>query len=310
MKQAVTVAVPGTCGELIQGWHTEWAEPVLVSCPITLYSRVTVELRAGPEIDILNGSCPCVKSRRAARLVLDYLDYQHVGARVSLSSQLLSGRGMASSTADVVGVMAGLAYALDCSPTSAELAQLACQIEPSDSTMFSGLALLAYRGSGQFCALGIPPALPLLLLDPGYTVDTLAYNAQLDLARVRHLAASTQAALDLLQQGLSQADPAAIGAAATLSAVSYQAISANPLLEQAKLWAKATGALGLVRAHSGSVVGLLYPTQTDLTEPARWLSPRFAGAITQTHLTGGGYQIIKESQSLLCTQPSLGNLKR
>jgi hypothetical protein len=43
-----------------------------------------------------------------------------------------------------------------------------------------------------------------------------------------------------------------------------------------------------VRAHSGSVVGLLYPPQTDLAEPARWLATRFNGVITRTHLTSGG----------------------
>jgi L-threonine kinase len=136
------------------------------------------------------------------------------------------------------------------------------------------------------------------MLDPGYTVDTLAYNARLNLAGVRRLAATTQAALDLLRQGLSQAEPAAIGAAATLSAMSYQSVSASPLLEQAKSWAEDTGALGLVRAHSGSVVGLLYPAHTDLADPAGWLANRFAGTITQTQLTGGGYHIVGQVDNL------------
>jgi L-threonine kinase len=290
--------MPGTCGELIQGWLADWAEPVLVSCPIPLYSRVTVELQSEPAIHLLNGSGHCLKSRQAARLALDTLGRPDVGARVSLSSQLPPGRGMASSTADVIGVMVGVAHALDHALTTAKLARLACQIEPSDSTMFSGLALLAYRGSSQSCVLGTPPALPLLMLDPGYTVDTLAYNARLNLAGVRRLAATTQAALDLLRQGLSQAEPAAIGAAATLSAMSYQSVSASPLLEQAKSWAEDTGALGLVRAHSGSVVGLLYPAHTDLADPAGWLANRFAGTITQTQLTGGGYHIVGQVDNL------------
>ncbi|MBE7553606.1 MAG: hypothetical protein HS126_21260 [Anaerolineales bacterium] len=298
MKSSVTIAMPGTCGELIQGWLAEWAEPVLVSCPIPLYSRITVELQTEPVIHLLNGSGHCLKSRRAARLVLDTLGRPNLGARVSLSSQLPPGRGMASSTADVIGVMVGVAYVLGHSLTTAELARLACQIEPSDSTMFNGLALLAYRGSSQFCMLGTPPALPLLMLDPGHTVDTLAYNAQLDLAGVRRLAATTQAALDLLLQGLSEADPAAIGAATTLSATSYQSVSASPLLEQAKSWAKDTGALGLVRAHSGSVVGLLYPAHTDLADPARWLANRFAGTIIQTQLIGGGYHLVGQVDNL------------
>lgn len=298
MKSSVTVAMPGTCGELIQGWLADWAEPVLVSCPIPLYSRVTVELQSEPAIHLLNGSGHCLKSRQAARLVLDALGQPDVGARVLLSSQLPPGRGMASSTADVIGVMVGVAHVLGHSLTTAELARLACQIEPSDSTMFSGLALLAYRGSSQFWALGVPPSLPLLMLDPGYTVDTLAYNAQLNLARVRRLAATTQAALDLLRQGLSQADPTAIAEATTLSATSYQSVSASALLEQAKSWAEDTGALGLVRAHSGSVVGLLYPAHTDLADPAHWLAARFAGTIIQTHLAGGGYQIVEQVGNL------------
>ncbi|MBI1878734.1 MAG: hypothetical protein HYR94_11010 [Chloroflexi bacterium] len=288
----ITVTVPGTCGELIQGWLDDWAEPALVSCPIALYSQVTVELQPEPRrIQILNGSSHHSKTYQAARRVLDYVGRPNVGTRISLTSQLLPGRGMASSTADVIGVMAGLALALRQSLAVAELARLACQIEPSDSTMFAGLALLAYRGNARFCELGMPPLLPMLMLDPGFTVDTLAYNAQLNLAAVRQLAPTTQAALELLSHGLQHTDPTTIGAAATLSAESYQTVSYSPLLERAKQWAGATGALGLVRAHSGSVVGLLYPPQTDLAEPAQWLAARFDGVITQTHLTGGGYTL-------------------
>jgi L-threonine kinase len=294
MCHPVTIAVPGTCGELIQGWLADWAEPVLVSCPIALYSRITVEVQPETSILIEQGTCHSAKIHQAARLALDTLGRPDLGARVSRTSQLLPGRGMASSTADVVGVLAGLACGLEHSFSAADLARLACQIEPSDSTMVSGLALLAYRDSGQFCELGLPPALPLLMLDPGFTVDTLAYNAQLNLALVRQLAATTQAALELLRHGLQHADPDSIGAAATLSAISYQRVSYNPLLEQAQPWAQATGALGLVRAHSGSVVGLLYPPQVDLAEPAGWLAARFDGAITPTHLTGGGYTLVRE----------------
>lgn len=302
---AVTVVVPGTCGELIQGWHADWAEPVLVSCPIARYSRVMVRLCPKPQILTPAGFD---KSHQAARLTLDYLGWSHLGAVMSLSSQLLPGRGMASSTADIIGVMAGLAQLLGQPLTSAELARLACQIEPSDSTMWTGLTLFAYRGSAQYQELGPAPVLPLLMLDPGYTVDTLSYNAQLNLAAVRQLASTTQAALDLLSQGLRQHEAEAIGAAATLSAMSYQAISYSPLLKQAEIWARATGAAGLVRAHSGSVIGLLYPAQTELAEPAQWLAKHFDGIITPTWLSNGGYRLEDKSsleQSLACHQQSI-----
>lgn len=297
-SRVVTVTVPGTCGELIQGWSDEWAEPVLVSCPVMLYNRITVEARPDRSGVMVAEADHSSKIRQAAVLALDYLERPNWGVTITRTSQLIPGRGMASSTADVVGVLMGLAEAVDRSLTAAELVRLACRIEPSDSTMLTGLALLAYRGSSQFCQMGSPPPLPLLMLDPGGTVDTLTYNGQLDLAAVRQIGSSTRVALEWLDEGLRRADGAAIGAATTLSALSYQKVSYSPLLEQAEGWAKATAALGLVRAHSGSVAGLLYPPQTDLTGLGRWLAARFDGAITPTQLTGGGGQIEQPSSSL------------
>jgi len=148
--------------------------------------------------------------------------------------------------------------------------------------------MLAYRGSGRAEILGPVPCLPLLLLDPGGATDTLAYNARLDLAAVRRLAPSTKAALQLLSEGLTQQDPAAIGAAATLSALSYQAVKVNPLLPLVQKWATSTGALGVVRAHSGSVLGMLYPPGSYLAQRERWLSSHFEGALTMTHMIGPG----------------------
>jgi L-threonine kinase len=188
--------------------------------------------------------------------------------------------------------MVGVALALGYTISPAELARLACQIEPSDSTMFTNLTILAYRGSARYRELGPVPALPLLMLDAGPAIDTVRYNARLDLTAVRRLAPTTQTTLALLEQGLNNHEAEAIGAAATLSALSYQVINTNPLIDQAIKWATDTGALGLVRAHSGSVIGLLYPAQTELSDYVRWLSNRFAGRLWLTQLTQGSYHMV------------------
>ena len=304
----VTVAVPGTCGELVQGWHAAWDQAVLVSCPITCTNQLTVQLQEEPVISVL-GSPPAasVKLRQAARLALDAFDAGQrpdLGAHIRVSRQLPLGRGMASSTADVVAVLAAVALALGLSPPPAKkLARLACCIEPSDSTMFAELTLLAYRDEGRHETLGRAPALPLLLLDTGRVVDTLAYNAHLDLAASRRLAASTEMALTMLKMGLSTQDAVVIGAAASLSAQSYQAVNPSPLVAQAQPWVMATGAVGLVRAHSGSLVGLLYPPETELAEPAAWLASRFRGQLSQTQLTGGGYLLVEHQIEPSPTNP-------
>ncbi len=294
----ITVSVPGTCGELVQGWHPDWDVPVLVSCPIELSSRVTVSLRPDPRL--IAPRSGYAKLRQAARLALTTLNCPQAGATMNVTSQLKRGRGMASSTADVVGALAGLAIALGRPFSPAQLAGLACQIEPTDSVMFAELAALAYRDGGHFEIIGPAPALPLLMLDAGGAVDTLAYNRQLNLSALRALGPTTAEALALLRQG----DPAAIGAAATLSAVSYQPILFNPLLAPAQEWAAATGALGVVRAHSGSVIGLLYPPGAPLAEPARWLKKQFTGSLTQTRLTPGGVGLEQASPAAPETRPA------
>ncbi len=280
----ITVSVPGTCGELVQGWHPEWDEPVLVSCSIDRYTNINLQPNKSGQITFPNPPHDWDKLQQAAQLTLTYLGHSDVGATIEVESQLRRGCGMASSTADVVGIMQGLAQVLGHSLSPKELAQLACQIEPSDSTMFPNATALAYRGSAQFTELGPLLPLPLLMLDPGSQVETVSYNASLNLTDLRALSASTAEALHLLQAGLNKADAKLIGAAATVSALSYQKISYSALVKQAKMWANETNAVGLVRAHSGSVVGLLYPLGTELTNPAQWLGEKFEGRLTQTQL--------------------------
>jgi L-threonine kinase len=288
---SVTVTVPGTCGELLQGWSETWAEPVLVSCPIAHYSQIEVQLQ--PTARIITPQPPqnYVKIYRAARLLLEELGRPDLGVILKVESQLRPSCGMASSTADVVGTLVGLATLLGHPLNPDDLARLACQIEPSDSTMFRGLTLFAYRGSARHLTLGQVPPLPLLLLEAGPGVDTVVYNTNLDLTQLQKLAATTQEAMEMLQVGLITQQEQLIGTAATLSALSYQKISYDPFLEKAHCWATMTGALGVVRAHSGSIVGLLYPAQADLTGPFRWLTSRFQGLITLTCLTNESFQV-------------------
>ncbi|MDX1521763.1 MAG: hypothetical protein R3264_09065 [Anaerolineae bacterium] len=295
----LTVSVPGTCGELIQGWFMKWQEPVLLSCPIDYFNQIRVRILKTPDIVVTSaGQYPCQKIRQAAQLALQHFGCPDLGVCLEVLHQIPVGRGMASSTADIVAVLAGVATALGQEPGSACLAQLACQIEPSDSTMFMGATLLAYRGNGRGLEFPSLPPLPLLMLDPEKAVDTQHFNNSLNLDALQRLALSTETALKLLQRGLLSGDDKAIGMAATLSALSYQMIKFNPFIRTAIRWAAETGAIGVIRAHSGSVTGLLYPLETDLGEPIRRLSRRFKGSITQTRMSPGGHLIFENTPNV------------
>ncbi len=286
----ISVTVPGTCGELVQGWSAEWDEPVLVSCPIARFNRLTVQPLAQPVLAVTgDDTASTAKLKRAAHLTLNAISAPKTSGISLLPHRALPvERGMGSSTADVVAAVAGTAALCGRTLSPAEIARLACQIEPSDSTMFAPLTALAYRSGNHYRELGHAPSLPLLVLDTARRVNTRLFNFRLDETRLKQLAPVTAEALATLAEGISHRNGAAIGAAATLSAESFQRIWHSDFLPQVRQWAAETHALGVVRAHSGGVMGLLYPLDTDMADVSRWLRARFAGKIFITELSAGG----------------------
>jgi hypothetical protein len=62
-------------------------------------------------------------------------------------------------------------------------------------------------------------------------------------------------------------------------------------VEQAASWADDLQVAGPLRAHSGSIVGLLFENDEHAVEAREWLARRFAGEIHLTHTTGGGVEV-------------------
>jgi L-threonine kinase len=113
----------------------------------------------------------------------------------------------------------------------------------------------------------------VVVLDPGGEVDTLAFNRRDHREALRRLAPQHREAFALLREGLKRGDWRAIGAAATLSAHAHQAILPHPLLEPVLALAREVGALGVCRAHSGTLLGvLLDPTTSDVVAVTRFIA--------------------------------------
>ncbi len=259
------VAVPGTCGELVQG--TLDGTPCLVSCPIASYSMADVALTP-PNRGGVGWSLPphLPKATAALREGLQYLNLADSSGCAHLHSDLPRGRGYGSSTADIGAVLFAFGRAAGRELEPAEVARLALRVEPTDGSLFPGWVLWDHRG-GHICeALGGPPLLSVIILDPGGEVDTIAYNQQAHAPMLRALAPQHREAFALLQDGIKHGDAATIGAAATLSATAHQDILPNPLLDTALRLAQETGAVGVCRAHSGTILGLLIdPHDKDMS---------------------------------------------
>ena len=284
------VAVPGTCGELVQG--TLDGAPCLVSCPIASYS--VVEARDGIGA---GWSAPphLAKTQTALRHGLQYLGLTDSNGRVDLTSDLPHGRGYGSSTADIGAALFALGHATGRALSPAEVAQLALRVEPTDGSLFPGWVLWDHIG-GQICDdLGAPPLLSVIILDPGGEVDTVAYNQQAHAPVLRSLAAQHREAFTLLQTGIKHGDAAAIGAAATLSATAHQAILPNPLLDTALRLAQDIRAVGVCRAHSGTIIGLLIdPHDTEMSHACNLARQRCPASVSVRGVSviGGGPRLL------------------
>lgn len=282
------VYVPATCGELVQG--TLDGEHFLVSCPIDLFSRVTVQLLPRGEVEAPEDS---PKAAAAVRAALAFLGRADRGARLSILSPIPRGKGMGSSTADVGGAIYATAAAAGRKITPWEVSQLAISVEPTDSSLLPNLALFDHRRGSRYEDLGPPPAIDVLVLDAGGEVDTIAYNAAERGPILRRLARTHALALRRLREGVRAGDPRTIGAAATLSARAHQRLLPKPSLETAITLGQTFGAAGVCVGHSGTVIGMLFPRgqvdQMQVAERVRRDVPELAVISWQRLIGGGAY---------------------
>jgi len=268
--------VPGSCGELAQGMLH--GRRLLISCPVD--HSVAVHVTLGPgRSSRTQGLEQRPKAKLALRLALEQLDQPRLDAQLRIEyrapipsaprTPLPWGRGMASSTADVAAVIAAVFRAFGRTPSGHDVARLAARVEPSDSVMLPGLALFDYHAGDIVQAIGTPPPLRVLALDWGGQLDTLAFNQRPHAKALAQQSAAFKEAVDRIIAGVTHHAPAEIGAGATLSAKTHQAILPKPQLAAVESLARRVGALGITVAHSGTVMGLLMPDDADRMQVAR-----------------------------------------
>ena len=247
---------PASCGELAQGLLDD--AHVMVTCPIDLYATATVVLSDGA--GLVRGPRDCPKAVRAVALTLERFGVDAMDAELSLESPIPRGKGMASSTADIVAAIAATAGALGRTSDAELEADIALVIEPSDGTMLPGIALFDHVQGRVRRSLGDPPPIIILVLEFDQGLDTVAFNSIDHTAALRRRSDGFRESLSLIEAGIATADSEFIGRGASLSASMYQGVLTQPALPQvfALAEADAAGAVGVNVAHSGTVAGLLF----------------------------------------------------
>ena len=284
-----TVRVPGSCGELIQG--RAGGEPFLVTCPIGCYTTVRVS-------DCFHGIEGLGrKSLLAMERTLRKFGKEEFPWGLRLESELPRGKGMASSSADIAATIAAVSLAFASLPHPAEILRLAANIEPTDGVFCPDVVRLNHI-TGQILASykGLP-AFRISVYDTGGEVDTICYHERTD-ERLRKQDSAEE--LALFEQGCRGKDAALIAQAATLSARNNQKLLPKEKLEELLDFACTQGALGVNVAHSGTVIGVLWPEDFPdwkLVQAESAVRQHFPSLtlLTRTRLRGGGIEVAGES---------------
>ncbi|MFI5799708.1 kinase [Streptomyces sp. NPDC051677] len=246
----------GTFGELLQGVLPESGEHFMVTLPVAVWATATFAYEPGASsVDV----APAHK-RKAARLAQAALRAagRPGGGRLRIGSDLPEGKGMASSSADLVATARAVAAAVGVTFAPADIESLLRGIEPSDGVMYDEMVAFSHREVRLRERLGTVPAMTVIAYDEGGQVDTIGYNRTTTApgaAETREYARL----LDQAREAIHHADLGALGRVATRSAELNARHTSRPALPVLQRICREIDGLGVACAHSGTMLGILLP---------------------------------------------------
>jgi L-threonine kinase len=276
----------GTCGELVQGVLAS-GEHFHVTLPIDWRGEVALRVRSAPDVTVDGLARGKEKLARALVATASLLGTGPVAIEVKSSSTLPVGRGMGSSTADVVAGARALADAVDAVLAPEQLAGIATGIERSDGTMYDGVVAFCPRTGQLLRRYPWHPRFAVVMAIPPEQVRTESVDFTGKVALAPHF---EQLLADLDEAAVDR-DPFAFADAATRSATLNQPFLVNRLFDELRQRQARLGAAGTVIGHTGTVAGLLFPVDEHVADGtaealgrARFAAEALAPSLTRARL--------------------------
>ncbi|TCS92397.1 kinase [Hazenella coriacea] len=243
----------GTFGELLQGVFEDETN-FLVTLPIARYSKASfishVEIE---EIEVFPSYKK--KSQQLASQILHHFGLP-AGGYLKIESELPEGKGLASSSADLVATARSIEECFQIEIPMELLETLMSKIEPSDGVMYPGIVSYCHRKVELYRFMGSLPSITIIGIDEGGEVDTLDFNRipkEFTLEEKKeYFQLHQQITLAIQEQDLET-----VGKVATRSAVLNQRFQPKANLDLIMELSDSIGGLGVAVAHSGTYLGLL-----------------------------------------------------
>lgn len=255
----------GTLGELFQGpvMVDGSLEIGIISLPIRKFSWVHYTIDARIE----ESPRPSTKSKtfKAVDLYLAHYGCVLPKGGWTFNTELAQGKGMSSSTADIVAVIRCLDAIFGRSTPAGLVAQFLRQIERSDSVFLDHYALYLSREQQVVQHFSCSPQLYACFIDEGDVVDTEESHGML----MAHYESNLDAYLENLGrtvQAFKWASLKEICEGSTESARLSQGVIPKKTFEILEANQARHKADGLVVAHTGSIIGYLFTTKPSFAE--------------------------------------------
>ncbi|HWM38748.1 MAG TPA: kinase [Streptomyces sp.] len=247
----------GTFGELLQGELPEKDGHFLVTLPVARWTRASFHRDSGSP-DLAVSPPHKTKALQLARLITEEAP-EPVGGLLTLNSVIPEGKGLASSSADLVATARAMGQALGTGMPPSRIERLLGCIEPTDGVLYPAIVAFHHRAVRLRAVLGTLPSMGVVGLDEGGSVDTVDFNrTPKPFTRSdRHEYARL---LDRVTGAVRTRDLGEVGRVATRSALMNQALRHKWSLEPMREICREVGGLGVTVGHSGTTVGILLET--------------------------------------------------
>ncbi|GAA3097292.1 kinase [Streptomyces rectiviolaceus] len=247
----------GTFGELLQGVLPEEDGDFLVTLPVARWAMARFEL--DPDSDVLEVWPPHKKkAKRLTAMIMEDVA-RPAGGVLRIDSMLPEGKGLASSSADLVATARAVGNALGEEMPPRRIESYLARIEPTDGVLYPSVVAFHHRSVRLRAQLGSLPSMAVVSIDEGGAVDTVDFNSipkPFTMADRREYARL----LDRVSGAVARRDLAEVGAVATASARMNQVLRHKRSLEPMIDICREVGGLGVVVGHSGTTLGVLLDT--------------------------------------------------
>lgn len=274
----------GTFGELVQGVLGE--RPFLITLPIPTLRSEAIFIPNITDSEI-TGSHSNTKAIEACKKLLQWFDMKG-GGRLQIHSNIPAGKGMASSSADIVAAIKATAHSYSLPLTEDIISAIASEIEPTDGVMYDDVVAYDYIHGQLIESLGPLPPFVLIGIDAGGIVDTIQFN-QLSKPYDWWDRNKFLEAYELAKTGIRNKKLSSICKAATISAHINQKILPKPHFSEFERLSNIYQG-GLVIAHSGTVIGILLdPSDPNISEVFSQISKQISLIIKNSRIKPFSY---------------------